>query len=315
MSTATTRVHQLASHLAPSSNACASSYPQGLLANQVAIITGSGQGIGAAMARLFAKEGASVVVTDLDGGGLLLSLLCRVFDTFAAKAQGVADEIKAAGGKAIAVQGDVTDPAYPEKLVKATVGAFGKINHIVNNAGFTFDAMLHKMTDKAWDIMWSVHCTGPMRILRAAAPHLRVKSDEPKSVVMISSTSGLHGNLGQANYAAAKSAVIGFAKTLAKEWGAFGVRVNTIAYGLIDTRLTRAKEAGEVIEVNGEKVKLGIPAGNATAEQMAAARARAIPLQRGGTPEEAAGAALFLCSPLSSYVSGHCLEVTGGAGI
>ncbi|KAJ3209659.1 hypothetical protein HDU67_006022 [Dinochytrium kinnereticum] len=251
------------------------------------------QGIGAAMARLFAKEGAWVVVTDLDG----------------VKAQAVADEIKAGGGKSIAVAGDVTDPSFPDRLVKATVEAFGKINHIVNNAGFTFDGMLHKMSDKQWDIMLSVHTTAPFRLLRAAAPYFRLKNDDPKTVVMISSTSGLHGNLGQANYAAAKAAVIGFAKTMAKEWGSFNVRVNTIAYGLIDTRLTRPKETGDAIEVGGEKVKLGIPIGATKPGEMMAARARAIPLQRGGLPEEAAAAALFLCSPLSTYITGHCLEV------
>ncbi|KAJ3105990.1 hypothetical protein HDU97_007174 [Phlyctochytrium planicorne] len=283
----TSRVLQLASHLGASEpasslqwNECSgilsSSHPQGLLYNQVAIITGSGQGIGAAMAKLFAKEGAMVVVTDLDG----------------AKAQAVASEITSLNGKAIAVQGDVTDPSYPDRLVKETVSAFGKINHIVNNAGFTFDGMLHKMSDKQWDIMQSVHVTAPFRLIRAAAPYFRVKNDEPKTIVMVSSTSGLHGNLGQSNYAAAKAAVIGVAKTMAKEWGSFNVRVNTIAFGLIDTRLTRPKETGDAIEVDGQKVKLGIPAGTATPGEMQAARARTIPLQRGGVPEEAAAAAL-----------------------
>jgi len=281
---------------------------KGLLEGEVAIITGSGQGIGEAAAKLFAQEGGLVVVSDLD----------------ASKSDAVAAAINQAGGKAISVPGDVTDPAFPDKIVKATVAAFCKINHIVNNAGYTWDGMLQKITDKQWEAMIAVHNTAPFRLVRAAAPFMRdagkeeLKNGAPqnRSITNVSSTSGLHGNVGQANYATAKAGVTGLTKTVAKEWGPFGVRCNSIAFGLIQTRLTQAKEKGAFIEVDGKKVALGIPQGG---EAEAKARERAlkasIPLGRAGNPAEAAGALLFLTSSLSSYVTGHCLEVTGGAGI
>jgi len=281
---------------------------RGLLDGEVAIITGSGQGIGEAAAKLFASEGARVVVTDLDG----------------TKSDRVAREIKEAGGVAISVPGDVTDLSFPEKLVQATIQAFGQLNHIVNNAGYTWDGMLHKITDKQWDAMLAVHNTAPFRLVRAATPYMReaakeeMKTGNPKNrtITNVSSTSGIHGNTGQTNYATAKAGVLGFTKTVAKEWGPFGIRSNCIAFGLIQTRLTQAKEKGAFIEVEGKKVALGVPVGN---EQEAKMRERmlkaTIPLARPGTPKDAAGALLFLSSPLSSYVSGHCLECTGGAGI
>ncbi|KXS21788.1 3-oxoacyl-reductase [Gonapodya prolifera JEL478] len=282
------RVGLVANHLG--------AFPNGILAGQVAIITGSGQGIGRASALLFAKEGASVVVTDIDK----------------TKSDAVAQEIKDAGGKAISFPGDVTDPKFPEGIVKATVAAFGKLNIVINNAGFTFDGMIHKMTDAQWNLMLTVHNTAPFRLIRAAAEEFRKNNGEPRAIVNISSTSGIHGNVGQVNYATAKAGVNGMTKTIAKEWGPLGVRANSIAFGLVDTRLTRAKEAGEAIVVDGQKVSLGVP------ERMRAAGGRGyeyIPLRRAGTPEDAAGAVLFLASPLASYVTGHCLEVTGGVGI
>ncbi|TPX64518.1 hypothetical protein SpCBS45565_g05802 [Spizellomyces sp. 'palustris'] len=291
-SSALGRISTVAGHLA-------ASHPKGLLAGQVAIITGSGQGIGAAAAKLFAKEGALVVVTDID----------------AVKAEAVVTEIKSINGTAISVPGDVTDPSYAQKLIQKTIDTFGKVNHIVNNAGFTYDGMMHRMSDKQWEIMLSVHNTAPFRIVRAAAPHMRINSEEPRTIVMVSSTSGLHGNLGQANYATAKAGVTGFTKTLAKEWGAFNVRVNSVAFGLIDTRLTRPKESGEAIEVGGEKVHLGIPTKKASTGADDKTMGRLIPLGRAGTADEAAASILFLCSPLSTFVTGTTLEVTGGAGI
>ena len=164
--------------------------------------------------------------------------------------------------------------------------------------------------------MINVHNTAPFKIIRNAAPYFRVKGDqrENRSIINVSSTSGLHGNVGQANYAAAKAAVIGLSKTIAKEWGPFGVRANTIAFGLIHTRLTAPKEGGETIEVNGKKVALGVP-GAARPETADEKVYAGIPLRRGGTVEDAAGSVLFLASPLASYVSGHTLEVTGGVGI
>jgi 3-oxoacyl-[acyl-carrier protein] reductase len=176
--------------------------------------------------------------------------------------------------------------------------------------------MLHTTPDDAFDVILKIHVRAPFRLIRQAAPYFRVKGDqrENRSIINVSSTSGLHGNVGQANYAAAKAAVIGLSKTIAKEWGPFGVRANTIAFGLIHTRLTAAKEGGETIEVDGKKVALGVP-GAARPETADEKTYAAIPLRRGGTVEDAAGSVLFLASPLASYVSGHTLEVTGGVGI
>ncbi|CAO3614813.1 unnamed protein product [Cunninghamella echinulata] len=286
---ATDRLNTIKGHLS-------GNYPQGLLAGEVAIITGSGQGIGKSCAELFAREGALVVVTDID----------------ASKSDQVAADINAAGFKAISIPGDVLAEDFAEKLIEGTVKAYGKINHIVNNAGFTFDAMLHKTTDKQWDLMLAVHNTAPFRIIRASAKYLRQKDGANKSIVNISSTSGLHGNVGQANYATAKAGVVGLTKTIAKEWGLFGVRANTVAFGWVDTRLTRAKETGAAIEIDGQKVALGIPTGNKAGKVNAYAD---IPLGRAGNADEVAGSVLMMCSPLSSYISGHTLEVTGGRGI
>ncbi|KAG0261758.1 hypothetical protein DFQ27_002766 [Actinomortierella ambigua] len=293
---AANRVSVIMNHLSSSA-----AHPAGLLANQVAIVTGAGQGIGGATALLFGKEGASVVVSDLD----------------ATKGEEVAKEIIQNGGKAIAVPGDVTDPTFAERVVAEAIKAFGKINIIVNNAGYTFDAMLHKTSDKQFQMMFDVHNVAPFRILRAAAPHMRVKDGEPRSIVNISSTSGIHGNVGQANYSTAKAGIVGFTKTVAKEWGAFGVRCNAVAFGYIDTRMTRAKENGVFIVVDGQKVALGIPMGSqkSAAAGPPAAVFADTPLKRAGHIDEAAGSILLLCSPFASYITGHTLEVTGGKGI
>ncbi|TKA54769.1 hypothetical protein B0A53_02578 [Rhodotorula sp. CCFEE 5036] len=279
------------------------SHPKGLLAGDVAIITGAAQGIGRSCALLFAKEGAKVVVSDLDQ----------------AKAQKVVDEIKQLGGQAIAVGGDVTADGFAKKLIEETVAAFGSVEHIVNNAGFTSDKMLHTMTDDNYDLMLKVHNVAPFKIVREAAPYLRSKdpkrASRNRSIVNVSSVAGLHGNVGQANYATAKAGVIGLTKTIAKEWGPFGVRCNTVAFGHILTRLTQAKELGESIVVNGQKIALGIPTGGKKADANKPESYPHIPLNRPGTAEEAAQAVLFLCSPLAAYVSGHTLEATGGMGI
>jgi len=291
----------MANRLAQVSGHVTNAYGRGLLAGEVAIITGAGQGIGRSAALLFAKEGAKVVVSDID----------------AKKAGAVVEEIKAGGGEAIAVAGDVGADDFPQTVVEATVKAFGQINHIVNNAGFTYDKMLHTMPDDVYDVIMKIHVRAPFRLVRAAAPYFRVKqggTPANRSIINVSSTSGLHGNVGQANYAAAKSAVVGLTKTIAKEWGPFGVRANTVAYGLVHTRLTAAKEDGATIEIEGKKVALGIPTAQARAAESVSAYAD-IPLRRGGSADEAAAGMLFLASPLASYVSGHTLEVTGGRGI
>ncbi|KAL5518412.1 hypothetical protein ACEPAH_94 [Sanghuangporus vaninii] len=285
------RLKQVTSHLT-------NSYPNGLLNGEVVIVTGAAQGIGRSCALLFAKEGAKVVVSDLDE----------------AKAQKVVEEIKSAGGDAIAVGGDVGADDFPEKILKATIDKYGKLNHIVNNAGFTYDKMLHTMPDDAFDVIMKIHVRAPFRLVRAAAPLFRVKggSKENRSIVNVSSVAGLHGNVGQANYSAAKAAVTGMTKTIAKEWGGFGVRANTIAFGFIQTRLTAAKEKGEAIIINGKPVALGIPGGSGGNGDKPVP---GIPLGRPASTDEAANAVLFLISPLASYVSGHTLEVTGGSGI
>ncbi|KAI9762135.1 MAG: putative secondary metabolism biosynthetic enzyme [Chaenotheca gracillima] len=186
------RAAQIAAHL---------NFPRGLLAGQVAIITGSGQGIGAETARIFANEGAKVVVSDIDAG----------------KANTVAESINKSGGSAISVPGDMLSREYAAQLVEAAAKfGEGKIHIIVNNAGFTWDGVIHKMTDKQWDTILELHATAPFRLVRAAAPYFRVKDGSDRCVINISSTSGLHGNAGQANYALAKAGVTGLTKTIAK---------------------------------------------------------------------------------------------------
>jgi len=175
------------------------------------------------------------------------------------------------------------------------------------------------MTDAQWEAMLKVHNTAPFRVIRAAAPYMRevAKKEiqekgttlEPRCIINISSTSGLHGNPGQANYSTAKLGVVGLTKTIAKEWGQFNIRCNAIAFGFINTRLTQSKTKGAFIQVEGKQVKLGIP--EAGQKDMTAS----IPLRRAGDVEEAAGSILLLASPHANYITGHTLEVTGGMGI
>jgi 3-oxoacyl-[acyl-carrier protein] reductase len=272
----------------------------GMLEGQVAIITGSGRGIGAAAARLFASEGASMVVCDLD----------------AAPAEETVGAIRAAGGKAVAVVGDVTDPAFPAQLIKAALEAFGTIDIIVNNAGYAWDAVIQNMTDKQWYAMLEIHATAPFRILREAAHFIRetakkeIAADgraKPRKVINVTSIAGVHGNAGQANYATAKAGVTGLTKTLAREWGRYNVQVNCVCFGFIETRMTASKEHAGTLQRDGEEIKLGIP------DKMRQMAAQIIPLGRPGTPEEAASAMLLLASPFANYISGQILEVTGGS--
>lgn len=274
----------------------------GMIDGRVAILTGAGRGIGAATAKMFGAEGASVVVSDLDP----------------APAEETAANIRHAGGNAIVVAGDVTDPAFPAQLIKATLDAFGGIDIIVNNAGYTWDAVIQNMTDKQWYAMIDVHTTAPFRILREASNFIRdaAKKEQaangranPRKVVNVSSVSGVYGNAGQVNYSTAKAGITGLTKTLAKEWGRYNVQVNCVCYGFIETRLTASKEAAEKVQRDGEEIQLGVP------DQMRQMAPLLIPLGRPGTPEEAAGPILFLASPLSNYVSGIVLEVTGGRAI
>ena len=212
------------------------------------------------------------------------------------------------------------DSAYIAKLVSSAADfGNGKIHIIVNNAGYTWDGVIHKMTDKQWDTIIALHCTAPFNLVRAAAPYFRVKDGEARCIVNVSSTSGVHGNAGQINYALAKAGVTGFTKTIAKEWGPqFGVRANAVAFGHIATRLTAAKEEGAFVQgPDGQKISLGIPqkqlaARGASAKADEAAAYADIPLRRPGSATEAASSILAVASPLFSYVSGQTIMVTGG---
>lgn len=204
---------------------------------------------------------------------------------------------------------------YINELVKKTADfGNGKIHIIVNNAGYTWDGVIHKTTDKQWDTIIALHNTAPFKLVRAAAPYFRVKDGEPRSIINVSSTSGIHGNAGQANYALAKAGVTGLTKTIAKEWGpAFGVRANTVAFGHIMTRLTAAKEEGAFVTTpDGEKVALGIPQAQKAGRESGENAFKDIPLGRPGTATEAASAMLAMVSPLFSYITGQTIMVTGG---
>jgi 3-oxoacyl-[acyl-carrier protein] reductase len=274
-----------------------------LFEGQVCVVTGGGRGIGAAACKIFSDMGAKIVVTDRDEEPTMT----------------MAEEINRMGGDAIGVPGDVTDPAFPEVLMKETIDKYGKINVLVNNAGYTWDGMAHKMSDEQFQAMLDVHLTAPFRLIRAAAPYMRdvAKAEiaehgspqQNRAIINISSTSGLHGNVGQISYAAGKAGILGMTKTIAKEWGPFGIRCNAVAFGFIATRLTGAKEDGESMVVDGKEVSLGIPDG------MRGRAHTGNPLGRPGEPHEGAGGIVMMASPLASYVNGHCLEVTGGSGI
>jgi 3-oxoacyl-[acyl-carrier protein] reductase len=270
-----------------------------LLEGKSAIVTGSGRGIGRAVATLFAAHGAHVVVNDLDGD----------------VAEGVVNAINVSGGVATACVGSVTAPDFPEKVVQTAAREFGKLDIIVNNAGYTWDAVIQNITDEMWDAIIDVHLTAPFKIIRAAVPYMREAAKQEiaegkrvhRKIINVSSVSGVAGNPGQANYSAGKMGVVGLTKTMAKEWGRFSINVNAVAYGFIETRLTAAREKQQPVTVGENEIHLGIP------DQMRQMAVNFIPLGRSGTPEEAAGPVLFLASPLSDYVTGHVLLVTGGS--
>ena len=267
----------------------------GVLDGKSAIVTGSARGIGRATAELLVSQGAQVLINDLDGD----------------VAEQAAGEI---AGETAVFAGDLTKPGAADELVQKAIDSFGKIDIIVNNAGYTIDAPVHKMSDEHFQAMLDIHTVVPFRVIRAAAPHLREPAKKEREegrevfrkIVNVSSTSGTFGNAGQANYSSGKAGVVGLTKTVAKEWGQFKVNVNAVAFGFIDTRLTQAKVDENTMEKDGESIQLGIP------EQMRQMASMMIPLGRPATPEEAAGGVFFLCSPWSNYVHGQTLHVTGG---
>ena len=267
----------------------------GVLDGKAAIVTGSARGIGRATAELLAEHGASILVNDLDGD-------------VAAEAAGEMT------GETATFAGDLTKPGVPEKLIETAIEAFGKIDIVVNNAGYTWDGPIHKMSDEQFQAMLDIHTVVPFRVLRAAAPHLREPAKKERDegvevfrkIVNVSSISGTMGNAGQSNYASGKAGIVGLTKTLAKEWGQFKINVNAVAFGFVETRLTAAKENAVTFDKDGKEIALGIP------EQMRQMASMVIPLGRPATPEEAAGGVFFLCSPWSNYVHGQVLNVTGG---
>src|SRR4030081_483180 len=242
----------------------------GVLDGRSAIITGSARGIGRATAELLVEQGAQVLINDLDGD-------------VAGQAAG---EI---GGETAVYAGDLTKPGAPDELVQKAIDSFGKIDIIVNNAGYTIDEPVHKMSDEHFQAMLDIHTVVPFRIIRAAAPHRRDPAKKEREegrevfrkIVNVSSISGTMGNPGQANYASGKAAVVGLTKTLAKEWGQFKINVNAVAFGYIETRLTAPKTEDNIADIGGQQVQLGIP------EQLRSVGAMMNPFGRSGTPQEA----------------------------
>jgi len=267
----------------------------GVLDGKAAIVTGSARGIGRATAELLSEHGAKVLINDLDGD----------------VAEQAASEIQ---GETTVFAGDLTKEGVPDELVKKALDDFGQLDIIVNNAGYTWDGVIHKMSDEQFQAMLDIHTVVPFRIARAAAPYLRETAKKEREageevfrkIVNVSSISGTMGNAGQANYSAAKAGLVGLTKTLAKEWGQFKINVNAVAFGFVETRLTAAKEGAEKIERGGEEIQLGIP------EQMRQMASAIIPLGRAASPDEAAGGIFILCTPWANYIHGQVLHITGG---
>ncbi len=266
-----------------------------ILEGKVAIVTGSARGIGRATAELLTREGAKVLINDLD----------------ADVAEQTASEIE---GETIVFGGDLTKPGVCDELVAKVIDEWSKVDILVNNAGYTIDAPIHKMSDEHFQRMLDIHNVVPFRMCRAVAPHMREPAKRERAegvevfrkIVNVSSISGTMGNAGQANYASGKSGVLGLTKTLAKEWGQFKINVNAVAFGFIETRLTADKDESNTMQIDGETVRLGIPSA------MRGLASNLIPLGRPGTPAEAAGGVFLLCTPWANYITGQVLGITGG---
>jgi 3-oxoacyl-[acyl-carrier protein] reductase len=268
------------------------------LQNKVALITGSGRGIGKALALKLAGEGAKVVINDLDNEPA---------------AETVA-EIIAAGGQAIAYVGSVTEPGFAEEFIAAANQSFGTPDILVNNAGYTWDSMIHKATDKQFDAMYDIHVKAPFQLNRAftqaVVPVAKLEAENGnevfRKIINISSIAGEYGNVGQVNYSSMKSALGGMTKTLSKELGRHKINVNCVAFGVIETRLTQATNEKKTIVVDGNEVGIGIP------EKISAGFSSMVPLGRSGTASEAADGIYLFCTPESNYISGQTVIVGGG---
>jgi len=268
------------------------------LQGKTAIVTGSGRGIGRAIARRLVSAGACVMLNDLDEN-MLLESKASLPDP----------------GRVRHIGGDLTDPHVPGKVIDATLQEFGSIDIIVNNAGYSWDNVIQKTTDEQFQAMLEIHLVTPFRMLRAASTYIRETAKQEmasgqrvmRKVVNITSISGTDGNPGQIGYSSGKAGVIGLTKTLAKEWGRYNVNVNAVGFGLIETRLVQPLNAeGASMEMHGHQIRLGVQ------PSLLESVKSACPLGRLGTPEEASGAVLFFCSPLSDYVTGEVLICGGG---
>lgn len=264
------------------------------LIGRVALVTGAGRGIGRSIAVRLARAGAEIVVNDVDPTSLAETVRL----------------LEGVGCDAEAMASSVTDSHFADTIVAQALEAHGAVDIVVNNAGYTWDAGIHRMSDEQWEAMLDVHMTAPFRLLRRLAPVFRdqrLRDDRSgrtihRKVVNVTSVSGIAGLAGQANYAAAKSGLDGLTRALAREWGRHLVNVNSVAFGLIDTRLTRPPD-----EPDGSR-----PAVHMDSERHRALE-EAIPLGRAATPDEAAGAVYLLCTPDADYISGQVLLCTGGA--
>jgi 3-oxoacyl-[acyl-carrier protein] reductase len=268
------------------------------LRGRTALVTGSGRGIGRAIARRLASAGANVMLNDMDEG-LLLEAETDL---------GPTDRVSH-------VTGDLTDPSTPEAVVQAVLRAFGSIDIIVNNAGYSWDSVIQKTTDEQFQAMLEIHLVTPFRILRAASGYIREAAKREaaegrrvmRKVVNITSIAGTDGNPGQAGYSSGKAGVIGLTKTMAKEWGRYNVNVNAVGFGLIETRLVQPLDGANAnLQMHGHEIRLGVQ------PSMLESMKNTCPLGRLGTPDEAAAAVLFFCSPLSDYVTGEVLICGGG---
>ena len=267
----------------------------GPLVGRVALVTGAGRGIGRAIVRKLVSAGVRVLANDLDA------------DTLSA----VRSDAEAVGGTCEPFPGDVTTKDFGDRAVAACVERLGGLDILINNAGYIWNSRIANHTDEQWYAMIDVHATGPFRLLRAAGRHFREVAKDgathTRKVVNVSSISGLFGDATQFSYSAAKSALVGMTRSLAKDWGRYRVTVNCVAFGFIETRLTQTYSgAPPEVAVGNRAVKVGLDP--AQVEMMR----QLIPLGRQGTPDEAAGAVFLFCLPESDYVTGEVLVAAGG---